>query len=85
MKRLEMIEFGLVRGLEEGDLTQTEIVMLTRLLNYYFFLYVKFHYLLSMFRYLKSMLSELLEGFDFYNYLNLINFIIYIGFFIVSS
>lgn len=36
MKRLEMIEFGLVRGLEEGNLTQTEIVMLTRLLNYYF-------------------------------------------------
>ena len=34
MKRLEMIEFGLVS--EEGDLTQTEIVMLTRLLNYYF-------------------------------------------------
>ncbi len=29
-----------------------------------------------MFRYLKSMLSELLEGFDFYKYLNLINFII---------
>ena len=62
MKRLEMIEFGLVRGLEEGDLTQTEIVMLTRLLNYYFLLYVKFHYLLSMFRYLKSMLNELLGG-----------------------
>ncbi len=80
MKRLEMIEFGLVRGLGEGDLTQTEIVMLTKLLNYYFLLYVKFHYLLSMFRYLKSMLSELLGGFNCYKYLNLINFIIYIGF-----
>ncbi len=76
MKRLEMIEFGLVRGLEEGVLTQTEIVMLTRLLNYYFLFICKFHYLLSMFRYLKSMLSELLEGFNFYKYLNLINFII---------
>ena len=36
MKRLEMIEFGLVRGLEEGDLTQTEIVRLGKLLNNYF-------------------------------------------------
>ncbi len=46
MKRLEMIEFGLVRGLGEGDLTQTEIVMLTKLLNYYFLFICKFHYLL---------------------------------------
>ncbi len=36
MKWLEMIEFGLVRDLEDGDLTQTEIVILGRLLNNYF-------------------------------------------------
>ncbi len=36
MKRLEMIEFGLVRDLEEEVLAQTEIVKLGRLLNNYF-------------------------------------------------
>ena len=36
MKRLEMIEFGLVKDLEEEVLAQTEIVRLSRLLNNYF-------------------------------------------------
>ncbi len=36
MKRLEMIEFGLVKDLEEEVLAQTEIVRLGRLLNNYF-------------------------------------------------